>query len=147
MVDYWKKIILFDNFLFFHAAVYGVYKSVLEPYNKKIRPVSHGPINVKVDVIVNSIDDVVCSYFMLLIHIKLFHDTHNIFLQEALTETISLRVVVAMVCNQKYINIESFSVQEWIDEELMWNTSQYNVHRIRIPSTDIWLPDIVFSRV
>jgi hypothetical protein len=37
--------------------------------------------------------------------------------------------------------------QDWIDEELVWDTSEYNVEKIRIPSSDIWLPDIVFSQV
>jgi hypothetical protein len=40
-----------------------------------------------------------------------------------------------------------FQNQEWTDKGLVWNTSKYNVQRIRIPASDIWMPDIVFNKV
>ncbi len=66
-------------------------------------------------------------------------------MQEELTETMLSNVIIEMVCalTRKYQNQE----QEWTDLELVWNTSEYNVQQIRIPSQFIWLPDIVFDGV
>lgn len=34
--------------------------------------------------------------------------------------------------------------QSWMDEKLVWNPSDYNnLTVLRIPCTNIWLPDIV----
>ena len=71
-----------------------------------------------------------------------------IHLQEELAESILLNVVMTMVCNRKtQITCKYFSKQRWTDEELAWNVSEYNVRTIRLPSTEIWLPDVVFYSV
>jgi hypothetical protein len=41
------------------AAMYGVYKSILEPYNKHIRPILHRRMDVLLDLQLYSIEEVV----------------------------------------------------------------------------------------
>lgn len=37
-----------------------------------------------------------------------------------------------------------FSFQQWTDVNLKWNPDEYGgIQKIRVPSTDIWKPDLV----
>lgn len=37
-----------------------------------------------------------------------------------------------------------FPLQKWIDVNLKWNPDEYGgIRKIRVPSTDIWKPDLV----
>lgn len=37
-----------------------------------------------------------------------------------------------------------FSPQQWLDVNLKWNPDEYGgIRKIRVPSTDIWKPDLV----
>lgn len=33
----------------------------------------------------------------------------------------------------------------WRDGELVWDVNETNIQNIRVPASDIWLPDLMFN--
>ena len=40
------------------------------------------------------------------------------------------------------IEISAWTTMRWIDNMLVWNTSQYNIDSLKINTQDIWMPDL-----
>lgn len=118
-----------------------------------LRPVSNPDDTIKLSIglKLSQIADIVIKPFLLysLLKITLLFPTINDIGREkpnydhkCLAQT---RTFYPLLYLKKMLLIDLFAyLKEWYDIKLVWNPAQYgNTTKINVPSSSIWLPDIV----